>query len=78
MMCQKCFDAVKRHWPDLPESQYDDLLMGATCFPCGGPEAVEAQVAELAQQSNCNLGYALAIADTEMREATKAIPTDGH
>jgi hypothetical protein len=64
-MCQKCYDAVKRHWPELPEEDYGALLMSATAFPLAGPDAIEKQLADLAQQTGCDVGKAIALVDAE-------------
>lgn len=66
-MCQKCIDAIKETWKDLPEENYDDLLMGATCFPFGDPEEIKKQLIEIGEKSNYNLGFALEIAWIEMK-----------
>lgn len=68
-MCQKCVEAVKKHWPKLPESQYSSLLLGCTAWPCAGPEETERQLKDMAIRSGQDLGMAMAIADTETREA---------
>ena len=69
MMCQKCVDAVKKYWPNLPEDKWDSLLWGATCFPAGEPEQVEQQLQELAEQSGCDFDKAMAIANMESEKA---------
>lgn len=68
-MCQKCSDAVKAYWPDLPESEYKTLLMGATCFPFGTPEQTSQQLRDMAHKSGQNLDLALAIASEETEDA---------
>jgi len=65
-MCQKCIEAVKETWPDLPESDYTSLLWGATAYPCSGPEETRKMLIEIGKKSNYNLELALAIVDTEM------------
>lgn len=67
-MCDKCVEAVKMYWPDLPLEQYPELLWGATCFPFGDHEMVANQVREMAGKAKCDLHVALAIADQETRE----------
>lgn len=64
-MCHLCTDAVREHWPDLPEEDWYALLMGATCFPLGSGEETARQVKEMAEKSGCNVGMACAIADAE-------------
>jgi hypothetical protein len=64
-MCKQCVEAVKKHWPDLPEDDYGTLLMSATAFPMADPDYIEEQVAKLARQTRCNLDFALRIADWE-------------
>jgi hypothetical protein len=68
-MCQKCVDAVKRYYPDLPESDYGTLLLGATAFPFGGPDIIEKQLAEVLAASDGTLDGALAYAEREMDKA---------
>ena len=58
-----------KYYPDLSESDWGELLMGATCFPFGSPEMVERQVIELKEKTNGTLGQALAYADTQLRKA---------
>jgi hypothetical protein len=68
-MCQKCVDAVKKHWPDLPEEDYGTLLMSATAFPMADAEYIENQLEDLARRTRCDLGFACAIADWETSKA---------
>ena len=68
-MCQRCIDAVKRHWPDLPEVDYHRLLWNCTAFPVAPPEVIEQQVREMAEKSGCDLDKAIVIADMELSEA---------
>lgn len=68
-MCQKCLDAVKRWWPDLPKEQYGEMLWSVTCFPFGGAEQIESQIKDMAERSGCDLRAAMAIADDELTEA---------
>jgi hypothetical protein len=65
-MCEKCVEAVKRWYPELPENQWSGLLLGATCFPFGGPEQVEEQLKELREKTDGTLRGALKFADDEM------------
>lgn len=64
-MCKQCIEAVRKHWPDLPNDQYGDLLWCTTAFPFGGPEIVEPQLEEMARLSGCDLEKAKAIADSD-------------
>ena len=77
-MCQTCVDAIKRYWPDLPEAQWGDLLMSATCWPFGDGAQVAAMVKQKAAQSGCDLQRAIGIAcdemDAAMAEAAKESP----
>ncbi len=65
-MCQKCFDAVKKYYPRLPEKHYGDLLMGATAFPFGDAETVERQLKELIEKTDGTLEGAYAFAAAEL------------
>jgi len=68
-MCEKCVMAVEWIYPELSwEDQYD-LLMGATCFPFGGPMDVARQLLEAREATDGSLNQALGYADQKMREA---------
>ena len=70
-MCQRCVEAVKRYWPDLPQGDYGRLLWNCTAFPVAMPETIEQQVRDMAERSGCDLGKAIQIADQELDEAMK-------
>ena len=72
-MCQKCIDAVKKHYPDLPEKDWGDLLMSATAFPFGDPETIERQLAEAKANSDGTMEGAIAYANKQLDEAMKKI-----
>ena len=72
-MCQRCLDAVKTHWPNLPDEHIGTLLMGATCFPFGPAERVEQQVVDLSRVTGQNLDFALRIADWELDYAMQDV-----
>ncbi|MCK5609331.1 hypothetical protein KAR91_46085 [Candidatus Pacearchaeota archaeon] len=77
-MCQICVAAVKEYWPDLPESEYGNLLMSATCFPCGPPETTIVQVREMADKVRVagrpgDVQMALCIADEETEAAMSEV-----
>lgn len=67
-MCEKCVELVKKYYPNLPESDYGDLLMGATCFPHCGPEHLEPQLIELIENTDGSLGQALGYADMQLEK----------
>lgn len=66
-MCQQCWDAVKKYWPDLPESDYHDLLWNTTAFPFADPETTRKQVQDMAERSGQNLhaAFTLAVEDLD-------------
>jgi hypothetical protein len=64
-MYQQCVDLVKKYYPNLPEKDYGNLLMGATCFPMGGPEYIEPQLIELIENTDGSLEQALGYADMQ-------------
>lgn len=70
-MCQLCVDAIKQYWPNLPESDYGDLLMGATSYPFSYGEQTALEIKEMAEESGCDLGMAMAISDTKLVAAMK-------
>jgi hypothetical protein len=43
-MCLQCVEAVKEVFPDVPDEEYGDFLMGTTCFPFGDAEVVRMQL----------------------------------
>jgi hypothetical protein len=75
-MCQKCLDAVKAAFPEMPEAQYGDLLMGATCYPFGSPEQVAQNIAELRGAGIVTLDGALGYAARKMDEAMASAPKE--
>lgn len=48
-MCKACSDLVREILPQVPDDQQYGLLMGATCFPFGGPELIAPQLREIAR-----------------------------
>ena len=75
-MCQRCLDAVKRHWPDLSETEQGILLWNATAFPFSGPETTEKQLKEMAERSGRDLGKAIALAEADMEAAMAEAPKE--
>lgn len=75
-MCQKCVDAIQKYWPNLPETDWHDLLWAATAYPFGDGDYVAAQVKEKAEQSGQDLGCAMAIAEAEMDLAMLTVPEE--
>jgi len=75
-MCQKCADAIKEYWPNLPEDKWGDLLMNCTCFPCGCGDDVAKQVKEMAEKSGQDLHKACCIACAEMDAAHEQYKKD--
>ncbi|MFA4972482.1 MAG: hypothetical protein WC683_07695 [bacterium] len=62
-MSMKCVDAITRYFPEIPEGDLMTLLWGATCFPFGSDEQVEAQLRELHELGITTLDGALAHAE---------------
>lgn len=48
-MCQKCVDAMQKHFPEVPGDLMYDFLMEETAFPFACGDAIEKQLAELAE-----------------------------
>lgn len=65
-MCQKCVDLVKEYFPELPEDDYGDFLMGGTGYPFGWPENGEHQLQELKKYTDGSVGQAMAFADYKL------------
>lgn len=68
-MCQKCVDAVRQYYPQLPEKEWGNFLMGVTCFPFGCGEQVAEQLQRTKRNTDGSVGAAYAYADTEMTMA---------
>ena len=68
-MCKKCVDAVKRHYPKLPKSQYGNLLMSATAFPFGSPAYIEKQLRQLRKHTDGTVDGAIAYAHRQLHKA---------
>lgn len=75
-MCQKCTDAIKEYWPNLPEHKWSDLLMNCTCFPFGDHEQVAKHLKEMAEKSGQDLNRACQIACDEMDAAHEQYKKD--
>ncbi len=48
-MCKACVDLVREICPEVPDERYGEFLIGATCYPMGGPEHIEPQLREIAK-----------------------------
>lgn len=72
-MCQKCIDAVKKHYPNLPKKDYGELLMSATAFPFGQPEYIEKQLKELKRKTDGTLDGAIAYTHQQLHRAMAKI-----
>jgi len=68
-MCEKCLLAVKKYYPDLPESDYGELLMSATAFPFGHGETIEKQLKEASEATDGSLNQAIGYAEYKMDKA---------
>jgi len=45
-MCERCVDAVRKHFPDVDDDRISEILWEHTAFPMGQPDQIERQVAE--------------------------------
>ena len=72
-MCKKCVDAVKRHYPKLPKSQYGNLLMSATAFPFGSPAYIEKQLRQLRKHTDGTVDGAIAYAHRQLHKGMAKI-----
>ena len=45
--CRTCFDAARRHFPAVNESDVFELLFSATAYPLAGCEKTERQLVAL-------------------------------
>ena len=69
-MCQQCVDACREVFPDVPDGEMGDFLIGTTCFPFGTPELVREQMqANRAKMTTDDWHECFAIADAEMEAA---------
>lgn len=72
-MCQKCLEAVRKHYSHLSDAEQAAALIGATCFPFGSHEMVEKQLQEVKEATDGTLGAALAYAENELRKAMEEV-----
>jgi hypothetical protein len=70
-MCEQCLAAIKKYYPDLPESDYGVLLMNATAYPFGCGKTVERQLKETSEATDGSLGQAIGYAERKMDEEWK-------
>ena len=70
-MCEQCLAAIKKYYPDLPESDYGELLISATAFPFGHGETVERQLKETSEATDGSLEQAIGYAEMKMDEEYK-------
>lgn len=49
-MCQKCHEALMKHFPDISDADGGRLLMSCTAFPFADPEQLEVQLGEIAER----------------------------
>lgn len=73
-MCQKCADAVKLHYPDLPDADYGDFLMSTTAFPFGCGDTVERQVREMREATDGSIAAAYKYAHDEFKKDCASLP----
>lgn len=64
-MCERCLELARAYYPSLGDEGHVELLMGATCFPFGGPELIEPQLIELKNKTDGSLHGALCYADEQ-------------
>ena len=64
LMCKQCDELAKKYYPSLNDKERFDLLIGATCFPFGGPDKIEPQLIELLANTDGSLEQAFAYSDT--------------
>ena len=67
-MCQTCYNHAKKYYPELPEADLGELLMGATAFPFCEPDYLEKQLIELRANTDGTLGQAIGYAEHKMFE----------
>lgn len=64
-------ELVKQHWPGISDTDANEVLWNATCFPMGTVEMVEEQIKEAYIKGSGNVGQAIAILEDEMFEEFK-------
>jgi hypothetical protein len=68
-MCQRCYDALQKHYPHLSDEDKINILWSATAYPMAEAETIERQIAEVRAATDGTLFAALAYADKQMQAA---------
>ena len=70
-MCEKCVEAVRKHFPTVPDERIGELLWSSTAFPLAEPDVIDRQLAEMAGRGITAVDEACAFADEAMDRAMK-------
>ena len=65
-ICKTCFNLIEKYLPLIEEKDRGELLMSATCYPCGSHDIVEQQILELAEKTDGTLFGCLRFAEEEL------------
>ena len=69
-MCQKCADASREVFPEVPNSEMGHFLFGTTCFPFGDPEVMRRQlIANRCRMTTDDYRECYALADEDLDSA---------
>ena len=70
--CRTCFDAARRHFPAVNESDVLELLFSATAYPLAGCEETERQLVALKEAGCVTVQDAAIHADDQTWKAMEA------
>jgi hypothetical protein len=71
-MCKKCAEALQEIFPEVPKEEWNNFLMGCTCYPFGDHDQVRAHLLDLrTKMKTDDYHECYAIADEEMTEAER-------
>jgi hypothetical protein len=77
-MCQGCVDACREVFPEVPDEEMRDFLMGTTCFPFGTPEAVRVNLLDnRSRMTTSNWQECYTITDAQTTEAMVKLSRTG-
>lgn len=64
-------ELVQQHWPGISDTDANEVLWNATCFPLGDAATIEEQIKEAYIKGQGNVGQAIAVVEDEMFEEFK-------
>ena len=73
-MCKACAEACREFFPEVPDKEMGDFLLGTTCYPFGNATQVRSQLeSNRSKMTTDDWHECFAIADHEDEEAMKNI-----